>query len=122
MLSIIQVRHLPSWFPGAKFHRTVQDARMVAEAMYNEPYKKAKNEIVRISGLFHYILWATSLKAAGSAAPSMLSKLLESYTNNGMDIVNETVIAQTSTVAYAGQSLLDDCCLVPILLSQLLWI
>ncbi|KAL5478381.1 hypothetical protein ACEPAI_2565 [Sanghuangporus weigelae] len=83
--SLPALRHLPTWFPGAQFHKIAKEAREVGKAMYNEPYKKARDEM-----------------ANGTAAPSMLSKLLEWYADGDMEDFNETIIAQTATVAYAA--------------------
>ena len=40
------LRHLPSWFPGAKFQRQAREWRKAAEAMCQQPVEDVKQAMV----------------------------------------------------------------------------
>ena len=45
---ILQVKHVPEWFPGAGFKKKAREWRKLSEAMINEPYEMVKEKVVRI--------------------------------------------------------------------------
>jgi hypothetical protein len=42
------VRYLPSWFPGASFHKIAKDGHRALEEMVNKPYETVKAQVVSI--------------------------------------------------------------------------
>lgn len=55
---LLQVRYVPSWFPGAGFKKEAAACRAVVEQFMYEPFSKVKAEIVKWFG-FCYIVWNT---------------------------------------------------------------
>ncbi|KAH8115962.1 cytochrome P450 [Phellopilus nigrolimitatus] len=79
------LRHLPTWFPGATFHAIAKEGYRHSMAMYHEPFEMAK-----------------AIISDGTAAPSMISKLIESKTTEDGIIENEDLIAKSTGVMYAA--------------------
>jgi hypothetical protein len=47
--TLLLVRHIPSWFPGAEFKRTAKVWRAKLERFINEPHEWAKSQMVRLT-------------------------------------------------------------------------
>ena len=44
----LEVRHIPTWFPGAEFKRSAEVGRKLTEDMINVPYEDVKRKRVRL--------------------------------------------------------------------------
>ncbi|KAH8115965.1 cytochrome P450 [Phellopilus nigrolimitatus] len=79
------LRHLPTWFPGARFHAIAKEGYKNSMDMYHKPHEMAK-----------------ALIADGSAVPSMTSKLIESKMNENGIIEDEDVIAKNTGAMHSA--------------------
>ncbi|KAL5497934.1 hypothetical protein ACEPAH_2865 [Sanghuangporus vaninii] len=79
------LQYLPDWFPGTQFKKIAKEGYEACMEMYREPYNKAKAKL-----------------ADGTAEPSMMSKLLEMYTDSDGKVTNETVIMKAVAISYAA--------------------
>ncbi|KAI5121037.1 hypothetical protein M0805_008613 [Coniferiporia weirii] len=79
------LRHLPRWIPGTGFHEIIREGRQLAQEMVYKPHELAKREILH-----------------GTATPSMTSKLIEANMTEDGKIADESLIAKSTGVAYAG--------------------
>ncbi|TCD66094.1 hypothetical protein EIP91_001852 [Steccherinum ochraceum] len=78
------LQYVPAWFPGAGFKRHAEYARSLHLTMRSEPYEEVKQ-----------------LMAAGTAAPSLVSNLIEdNHTENNPEI--EDFIKNIGGVIYSA--------------------
>ena len=47
LLTPLQVRHIPAWFPVTTFQKVAKEGYKLSMAMYHDPFDKAKGKIVR---------------------------------------------------------------------------
>ena len=47
VVTLLTVKHIPSWFPGAQFKRDAEVWKSKMEAFVNEPYDFTKQQMVR---------------------------------------------------------------------------
>lgn len=83
---LLQVRYVPSWFPGAGFKKEAAACRAVVEQFMYEPFSKVKAEI-----------------ATGSALPSYVSNLIEN-SNGSPNLRDEELIVWTAGDIYGAGS------------------
>ncbi|KAL6832819.1 cytochrome P450 [Trichoderma camerunense] len=81
--------HLPEWFPGGGFKRTVREWRGLLDASADIPYAFAKQQMEK-----------------GSYHPSYITKLISSFKEEGKEIDEEfdEAIRWTAAVMFAGGS------------------
>ncbi|KAI5116166.1 hypothetical protein M0805_002850 [Coniferiporia weirii] len=97
------LRHLPEWFPGTGFHRLIREGKELSQAILYEAHEMTKKRI-----------------HDGLAVPSMTSKLIEDKSTENGDILDEDMIARSTSITYmAGAdttvSALNTFCLAMIL-------
>ncbi|KAG9090639.1 hypothetical protein FRC06_000946 [Ceratobasidium sp. 370] len=87
--TIVWLKYIPSWFPGATWKRTANAWRKEIDQMVNVPFNWAKNQI-----------------ASGTAAPSVVSQMLSQMKigDKGHDAANneERIRWATATLFAAG--------------------
>ncbi|EJD01786.1 cytochrome P450 [Fomitiporia mediterranea MF3/22] len=83
--AIPALRHLPSWFPGAGFKKTIERGRKASTALYHEPYKLGMAKV-----------------SEGTVTPSILEKLFEAYSASDKVIGDEAMIAKVTGILYAA--------------------
>ncbi|KAF9237544.1 cytochrome P450 [Melanogaster broomeanus] len=76
------LRYLPSWFPGASFWKTATDGKKALDEMADKPHEVAKAEM-----------------AAGTALPSLTTKLLEGRVLSAED---ELIVKWSTHTLYSG--------------------
>jgi len=82
------VRHLPSWFPGARFKQSAARARAAIRALEDVPYMQVKEEM-----------------AAGPAKASLTRSLIDNHLASGMlTEEDEAQIKGTAGALYVGGS------------------
>lgn len=99
------VRHLPAWFPGARFKRFADKCKWITKNMQDEPFDLVKENMVislacRSTGGKHW-RWT---KASGAFAQCVTSELLERNQSKGGSLEEEYIIKRVSAVAYSGET------------------
>ncbi|TDL29033.1 cytochrome P450 [Rickenella mellea] len=79
------LKHIPSWFPGAKFKRDAKIWSQYSKEMRTVPYEKTMKKIVD-----------------GTAHPSMMSGLIEFCTQPDGTIRDEDIISACTCVCYGA--------------------
>ncbi|KAF8481476.1 cytochrome P450 [Gautieria morchelliformis] len=78
------LKHVPTWIPGARFKRDARDWAKVVDQMRRRPYEMVKKQM-----------------AEGTAAPSMVTSLLDSNLTTGI-YDTEDVIMNCAGVVYGA--------------------
>ena len=96
------VRHLPTWFPGAGFHKRVKENSKLSEIIYREPFNKSKQMIVCCTVSCSLTKTNLSTQAEGTAMPSITSKLLEINSAANGNVGDENFSAKVVANLYLG--------------------
>ena len=103
LVDVIPVlKHVPSWFPGARWKRTAEKFRQTLTNMTDVPYRFVQEQIVsslRASPLQNGWVNRYTPQAAGTAIPSYTSELLS---GENLDAETESNIKWSAASLYAG--------------------
>ncbi|CAL1709841.1 unnamed protein product [Somion occarium] len=79
------LRYIPTWFPGALFHKRAASLKPVFNAMVNKPFNVVKDSIV-----------------SGSTIPSVVLSMLEGIHDGTRREEDEMAVKSSAASAYAG--------------------
>ncbi|TFK65198.1 cytochrome P450 [Pluteus cervinus] len=79
------LRHLPSWFPGCRFHRVAEACRKMTLEMRQAPSNVVKQAV-----------------RSGQSSSSILGRLFEECKKGGKPADEEKVMIDVASIAYAG--------------------
>ncbi|KAI0330486.1 cytochrome P450 [Cubamyces sp. BRFM 1775] len=82
------VRHIPAWFPGAGFQRTLGKARAPSDYMLDVPFAMARE----------------NTQGAGPGHPSIVAGILSRFGAQGPDAENEQIAKDVAAIAVEGGS------------------
>nr|BAL05116.1 cytochrome P450 [Phanerodontia chrysosporium] len=80
------LKHIPSWVPGAAFHRKAAAWKALVDRMYEEPYNQFK----------------ASMKDGNAKACLTASLLMEAESTHRLDAIEDILISVTGTAYGAG--------------------
>lgn len=108
ILTVRTVKHIPAWFPGAKFKRDAKTWKSYVDRMKDDPWAAIKGQMVSIDKLITRALWSSRpAKEEGSLPDCGALRLLEALERNPNVGYTETVIKQTLGSMYTGMSIMS---------------
>ncbi|EJD01825.1 cytochrome P450 [Fomitiporia mediterranea MF3/22] len=102
--AIPALQYLPSWLPGTGFKKVIQHGQKASTELYHEPYKMGKAKVVE-----------------DNVTPSILSRLLESYSAGDKVIGDEDMITKVTGVLYSAAADTTVAALYTFFLAMLLY-
>ncbi|KAG6918155.1 hypothetical protein DXG01_016140 [Tephrocybe rancida] len=95
------LRHLPTWFPGAGFHKFATECRVCTDQMLNVPFRRVKERVVR-TGLYLSDIFVDALtKDAGNEVSSLTARLLQCI-SDGQALAHEEDIKAVAATSFVG--------------------
>ncbi|KAJ7230296.1 cytochrome P450 [Mycena pura] len=98
------LRHLPTWFPGAKFHKTAQTGTTLANILLMGPYAQVKTEM-----------------AKGTAVSSVASRFLSAVQDGTISEIEQDVLRNVCGNAYLGGADTTVCALYNFVIAMALY-
>lgn len=93
------VKHIPTWFPGAKFKRDAAEWRKYPEELLSVPFARVQADMVSYAGNHRPSLMKPYVdQERGTAQPSMVAEALA--LDAGEDY--NTVVKEAAAVMYLG--------------------
>lgn len=95
------LKHIPIWFPGAKFRRDAEEWAKDSLSMLNTPFELAKKNYVSLHLLvfLSYIGLTGGLQLQGAGLPCIASRGLENVQG---DLEKEQILKNVLAAMYAG--------------------
>jgi hypothetical protein len=101
------VKHVPEWFPGARFKTQAREWRKSVDAMVDAPFAFVKRSLVRLSLLntLFFLFLKRVRQADGTAVSSIATRWLEDTHELSGTQEREEMISQVAGTMYTGMLL-----------------
>ena len=98
------MKHLPTWFPGAGFHKDAAFNLNLAQRMRAEPFDMVKRVMVRAQSRCMRRVSTPFCQASGKAKTSMATRLLSQQELDTAGVERDEFIMNCCAVVYSGAS------------------